>query len=218
MRFVDCRSTSSYICSILFSFRSEGTVNSTLTGVILAGGKSSRMGSDKALLQLDGRPFVEHIALTLKAEFERVMLVANDPAAYAFLGLEIVGDVYQDCGPLGGIHSGLVHADGTDIFVCACDTPLVNRDVVKYIAASRSASLVCIPSFHQRLHPLCGSYKQECIPLLVEEITSQRLRVLDFVEKVHADIVPITPDLPFFRTDLFSNFNSAEDFPRRSIQ
>jgi molybdopterin-guanine dinucleotide biosynthesis protein A len=191
-------------------------VKSTLTGVILAGGKSSRMGSDKALLQLDGRPFVERIAQTLRAEFDRVILVANNHSAYSFLGLEIVGDVYQDCGPLGGIHSGLVHVDGADVFVCACDTPLVSRELVNHIAVSQSTALVCVPSFHQRLHPLCGRYKQECIPLLVNEITSQRLRVLDFIEKVAADIVPITPDLPFYKNDLFSNFNSAEDFPRRT--
>jgi molybdopterin-guanine dinucleotide biosynthesis protein A len=190
-------------------------MKNSLTGVILAGGKSSRMGSNKALLKLHGRPFVEHIALTMQAEFDRVFLVASDPSPYLFLGLEIFADVYKDCGPLGGIHSGLVHADGSAVFVCACDTPLVSRELVRYIADAPSASPVCIPSFNQQLHPLCGRYGRECISLLTEEINAQRLRVVDFIQMVHATIVPITPDLPFFTNNIFSNFNSPEDFPRQ---
>ena len=91
-------------------------MNSVITGVLLAGGKSSRMATVKALLKLNGRPLVAHVASTLQAVFDRVILVANDAPAYEFLGLETFGDLYQDCGPLGGLQSALVHADGSRHF------------------------------------------------------------------------------------------------------
>jgi molybdenum cofactor guanylyltransferase len=187
-------------------------MRTAVTGVILAGGKSSRMGRDKALLKLHGRPFVAHVASMMQTAFDRVVLIANDPALYHFLGVEIVGDIYQDCGPLGGIHSGLVHADGADIFVCACDTPLITRELVQHIVSDSSIAAAVVPSFNKRIHPLCGLYTQACLPTIVERLENRRLRVLDLVEEIHAAVIPITPDLPFYGTDLFSNFNTPEDF------
>jgi molybdopterin-guanine dinucleotide biosynthesis protein A len=189
-------------------------MNNSITGVILVGGKSSRMGTDKALLKLDGRPFVAHVASTLQAVFERVILVANNTTAYGFLGSETFGDVFADCGPLGGIHSGLTHADGGDIFVSASDTPFITRDLVRYIIEFHSSALAKIPSSNQRVHPLCGLYKQHCLPMIAERLKSRRLRVLDFVEDIQATIIPISPELPFFKEDLFSNFNSPRDYLR----
>jgi molybdopterin-guanine dinucleotide biosynthesis protein A len=186
-------------------------MRTAITGVILAGGKSSRMGIDKALLKLHGRPFVAHVASMMQTAFDRVVLIANDPALYHFLGLEIFGDIYQDCGPLGGIHSGLVHAGGANIFVCACDTPLITRELIQHIASEPSTAAIVVPSFNKRIHPLCGLYAQTCLPVIVDRLESRRLRVLDLVDQMNASILPITPDLPFYRADLFSNFNTPED-------
>jgi molybdopterin-guanine dinucleotide biosynthesis protein A len=187
-------------------------MNSTVAGAILAGGKSLRMGKDKALLKFDGRPFVSHVATTLQEVFDQVILVANDPSTYEFLGLETIGDIYRECGPLGGIHSALVRAGGADIFVSACDTPFVTRDLIRYIVGFDSNAPVKIPSFKQQLHPLCGLYTQNCLRVIVERLESRRLRVVDFVESIHAEVIPISPDLPFYREDLFANFNTPEDY------
>jgi molybdopterin-guanine dinucleotide biosynthesis protein A len=189
-------------------------MNNTITGVILAGGKSLRMGTDKGLLKLDGRPFIAHVASTLQAVFGKVILMANDVSAYGFLGLEMFGDIFPDCGPLGGIHAALTHADGGDIFVSACDTPFITRDLVQYIIEFHSSALAKIPSSNQQAHPLCGLYKQNCLPMIAERLKSRRLRVLDFVEEIRATIIPISAELPFFKEDLFSNFNSPRDYLR----
>jgi molybdenum cofactor guanylyltransferase len=186
-------------------------MNRSCTGVILAGGTSSRMGTDKALLKLNGIPFIAHVAATLEGVFDRVLLAANDPDAYHFLGLEVVPDIYQDVGPMGGIHSGLVHAGEADIFVCACDTPLVTRELVKYVATFPSTAPAAVAFFNQRLHPLFGLYRQMCLPRVVEHLKSRQLRVLDFLNNVKAEKIPITPDLPFYRFDMLSNFNTPED-------
>ncbi|MCX6144288.1 MAG: molybdenum cofactor guanylyltransferase [Ignavibacteriales bacterium] len=189
-------------------------MNNTTIGVILAGGKSLRMGRDKALLKFDGRPFVSHVATTVQEVFDRVILVANDPSAYGFLGLETIEDIYRECGPLGGIHSALVHAGSADIFVSACDTPFVTRDLFRYIVGFDSHASARIPSFKQQLHPLCGIYTQKCLPAIAERLESCQLRVVDFVESIHAAVIPISPDLPFYREDLFANFNTPEDHSR----
>lgn len=191
-------------------------MNSTITGVILAGGKSSRMGTDKALLKLDGRPFVAHVASTLQAVFDKVILVASDALAYGFLGLETFGDLYQECGPLGGIQSALVHADGADIFVSACDTPFITRELVRYVIEFHSTAAAKIPSLNQQLHPLFGLYTQNCFPVIVERLESRRLRVLDFVESIQAAVIPISHDLPFYKEHLFNNFNSPKDYLRNT--
>jgi molybdopterin-guanine dinucleotide biosynthesis protein A len=189
-------------------------MSTAITGVILAGGKSSRMGTDKGLLKLDSRPFVAHISATLQAAFDRVFLVADDTSTYGFLGLETIGDVYRGCGPLGGIHSALVHADGADIFVSACDTPFITRELVQYIVEFPSGAAARIPSHNQQLHPLCGFYSQRCLQSVSEQLEAGRYRVLDFVDKIGATVIPISPDLPFYREDLFSNINTPEDYPR----
>jgi molybdopterin-guanine dinucleotide biosynthesis protein A len=193
-------------------------MNSAVTGAILAGGKSSRMGTNKALLNFDGRPFVSHVASTLQEVFERVILVTNDPSAFGFLGMQTFGDAYQGCGPLGGIHSAMINAGSKDIFVVACDTPFVTRDLVRYIVGFDSNAPARIPVFDQQIHPLCGLYTRDCLSAIVEQLESHRLRVVDLIESIHADLIPITPDLPFYRENLFSNFNSPEDFPRNGNQ
>ena len=187
-------------------------MNCAITGAILAGGKSSRMGTNKALLQLDGRAFVAHIAATLQEVFERVILVSDDPSAYGFLGLETFGDIYQECGPLGGIHSALVNAGSADIFVTSCDTPFVTTDLVRYIVGFDSNAPARIPSHNQQLHPLCGLYTHNCLPAVVERLTFRHLRVLDFVESIQAAVIPVSPDLRFYRENLFGNFNAPEDY------
>jgi molybdopterin-guanine dinucleotide biosynthesis protein A len=188
-------------------------INSRITGVILAGGKSSRMGVDKALLRLDGRPFIAHVAATLQAIFDRVILMTNDASAYRFLGMESFEDIYRDRGPLGGIHSALLHADGANIFVSACDTPFISRELVTFLAAYPTTAPAAIAHMHEQIHPLCGIYTHQCLQTATEQLEAGQYRVLDFADKIGATIIPITPDLSFYKDNLLSNFNTPEDYP-----
>jgi molybdopterin-guanine dinucleotide biosynthesis protein A len=183
----------------------------SVIGVVLAGGRSLRMGTNKALLKLDGKPIIEHVTSTMQAVFDRVILVTNEPSTYRSLGLEMFGDLYKDRGPLGGIHSALVHADGADVFVSACDTPFISRELVKYVVEYPSANAVKIPSSGEHLHPLCGLYTQSCLEMVVQQLEARNYRVLDLFEKIPTAIIPISPALPFYREDLFANFNYPED-------
>ncbi len=106
----------------------------SITGVIQAGGKSTRMGGEpKALLELGGRRIVERVLDVLRAVADPVLLVTNTPELYRFLGLPMIADVFPDGGSLGGIYSGLLAAPGEVAFTMACDMPFVSPAVARLV-------------------------------------------------------------------------------------
>src|SRR3989304_6097335 len=145
----------------------------TITGVILAGGKSRRMRGDKALLTFEGEALISRIARTMKGVFSQVLLISNS-GTYRFLGLPVFADLYRDSGPLAGIHSGLLHARTSAIFVVACDMPYVFQELIEYIVDFESNADVKIPMIDRTLHPLCGLYSRRCLPTVEESRRSGR--------------------------------------------
>src|SRR5882762_4545536 len=107
-----------------------------VTGVIQAGGKSTRMGGEpKALLDLGGRRIVERVLDAVRPVVDDVLIVTNTPALYGFLGVPMVADIYPDHGSLGGIFSGLSAAAGDAAFTVACDMPFLHPDVARLVIA-----------------------------------------------------------------------------------
>src|SRR6266496_3170841 len=96
-----------------------------ITGIILAGGKSSRMGTNKAFLRLGNKYVIEILADLMKNIFSKMILITNEPALYKFLKIDIYEDIYKNKGPLGGIHSGLVNSQTEKNFVLSCDIPFI---------------------------------------------------------------------------------------------
>src|SRR5215510_12326344 len=123
-----------------------------VTGVIQAGGRSTRMGGQpKALIELGGRPIIARVLAALAPAVDDVLLVTNTPELYAFLGLPMVGDVYPDHGALGGIYSGLEAAAGQAALTVACDMPFLHPDVVRLVAARLAAGRLKIVDFFERV-------------------------------------------------------------------
>src|ERR1044071_7682123 len=113
-----------------------------VTGVIQAGGKSTRMGGEpKALLQLGGRRIIERVLDALTPVVDDVLIVTNTPALYGFLGVPMVGDAYPDHGSLGGIFSGLSAAAGDAAFTVARDMPFLHSDVARLVAGRDGADV-----------------------------------------------------------------------------
>jgi molybdopterin-guanine dinucleotide biosynthesis protein A len=182
-----------------------------ITGVILAGGKSQRMGVDKALLTLDGEALLVRIARTMRSLFEQVYIISTNNR-YRFLHLPMFNDFFRGCGPLAGIHSGLLHSKTTASFIVACDTPFVSRDLIEYIVEFESQADVKVPATNGVLHPLCGLYFRRCLPALEQSLKARKLRVQDFLTRVHTVVIPIGPELPFYREDLFLNVNEQREY------
>jgi len=160
-----------------------------VTGVILAGGESRRMGCDKSLLPFHGARFIDLIYRQLDSLFEEVLLVTNSPDLYKEIPCRKVPDIYFKQGALAGIHSGLCHARSERVFVVACDMPFVSSDVARFLCSQDGADVV-IPSSERGLEPLHAIYHKHALPAMEEVLDQGRRRIVAFFPQVQVKIVP----------------------------
>ena len=155
-----------------------------VTGVILAGGESRRMGSDKSLLPLDGGRFIDHAYRTLAALFDEVLIVTNSPDLYAGLPCRKVPDLYPVKGSLAGIHSGISHARTEKIFVVACDMPFLSAEVIRRLCAGGEAADVVIPRSERGVEPLHALYDTRCLPAVEDLLDAGEKKIVRFFPRV----------------------------------
>src|SRR6185369_14860860 len=136
-----------------------------LTGFVLIGGKSSRMGTDKALLRLpDGETLLEHAMAVLSSVASEVRLIgSNEKYADFTATAQIVEDIFPERGPLGGIHAALASTDTDLNLILAVDTPAVTTVLLEYLVARVEATeaLVVVPEIEGRLQPLCAANRKD---------------------------------------------------------
>ncbi|MFN7250503.1 MAG: molybdenum cofactor guanylyltransferase [Anaerobacillus sp.] len=153
--------------------------------IILAGGKSSRMGTNKALLPIDGVTNIERIKNILAEVFEEIIIVANDEAAYRFLNLPIIKDKVLDKGPLAGIQAGLLAAKYETNLIIACDMPFISPLVaIKLVKESNDYDAV-VPVISGKQHPLFAVYKKAILPTLDDCLQTDQLRIKNLLDRVH---------------------------------
>jgi FdhD protein len=186
-----------------------------VSGVILAGGKSSRMGSNKALLPYKGGRFIEAIHRQLAEIFDEVLLVTNNPEQYEFLPCRKVADLFPGAGALAGIHSGLYHSANQAIFAVACDMPYLNNDLVRHLAGRADEGSVHIPEGPAGLEPLHAVYGKGCLGAIEETLMAGERRIMSFFDRV--SIVRINTEQiagfdPSFAS--FCNINTPEEYFR----
>lgn len=152
-----------------------------ITGIILAGGKSSRMGRDKGLLPLHGQPFVQHIINALNPLVERTLIItANE--AYQQFECECYADLYPNGGPLGGIYTGLSYSKTKHNFVLSCDVPLVASALLEdMLSLHNGQKTITIAQEDQQLLPLIGLYHQACMPAFLKKIEQGKLKLIDAI-------------------------------------
>jgi len=186
-----------------------------ITGIILSGGKSSRMGENKSLLKIGNKTIIERIVELMKDIFSENIIITNTPDEYKFLQLPLYEDIYKWKGPLAGIHSGLTYSKTEKNFVISCDTPLMIKEMIQYIVnfQTRKPIVFCrAAGYHQ---PLVGVYKKQII-IEIEKFLSDNDETTDksfhhFLKKVNAEIID-PQDLPFYKDELFFNVNSPDDY------
>jgi molybdenum cofactor guanylyltransferase len=137
-----------------------------VTGFVLAGGKSTRMGRDKAGLLLDGRTLLDH-ALQVVREACGSAVILGSRALYGNSGFEVVEDIYPGCGPLGGIHAALSHSKTRFNLIIAVDTPFLSADFLRFMVerAVESAAVVTTPEIAGYRQPLCSVYGQDFLTI-----------------------------------------------------
>lgn len=189
-----------------------------LTVSIQAGGKSSRMGQDKALMPFLGRPLIERIITRVAPIADEIIIITNDPQAYRFLGLPLFTDIYPQRGALGGLHAALACASHPLVAVLACDMPFASPELIdfqKRTLLDENVDVV-IPGGPEGLEPLHSLYRREtCLPACESAILADKWKLISWFPQVKVRTLQPDEIRLYDQAGLvFWNLNTPEEFSR----
>jgi molybdenum cofactor guanylyltransferase len=183
-------------------------------GIILAGGKSSRYGSNKALVKVNGTRLIERAVRVMKALFQQVILVTNAPADYAFLEIPMVQDLIKGLGPIGGIYTGLETISEKAGFFVACDMPFLHEGLLRHMVDVREDFDAVVPRMGWMIEPLHAIYTKNCLPVIKTSIDSHEYQIAKCFQKLRVRYLE-REELLAFDPELLSffNINEPKDLP-----
>ncbi|GMB01795.1 molybdenum cofactor guanylyltransferase [Pelosinus sp. IPA-1] len=186
---------------------------SKASAIILAGGKSTRMGQDKASLPWGESDILQYLTATLQGICQEVIVVSNRPRQM-IASARVVADIIPNQGPLSGIHAGLSHARYPQAFVIGCDMPFVIPGLVKMLLDKIKNWDVVVPIYSQKQQPLFASYSKTCIPAIETLLSEGDRRVISLFTRVQCHFLheaewSSTAVLP---GKLFYNLNTYEEY------
>jgi len=173
---------------------------------ILAGGQSSRMGTDKGLLTLHGLPMIEHILRQLAPLFQNIHVISH-VSAYGKFGYPIMPDLVAGKGPLGGIATALAHTTSQYNFILSCDMPMIQSKAIAYFLQNCAPTQVNMAKENGRNHPLFALYDKSCLPIILERIEQNKLKLLDTLALLQPHVVPMNDWYTCFK-----NINTPKDY------
>jgi molybdopterin-guanine dinucleotide biosynthesis protein A len=151
-----------------------------MTSIVLAGGKSSRLGRNKALQIIDGRSLIQRVIDSLATLSTEIIVVTAHGEAipcYSAVQIETVADIYPEKGPLGGIYSGLMSSRSSRAVAVGCDTPFLSASLLRYMTQVRSMYDVVVPRIKNKLEPLCAVYSESCTGPIQRLLAQDELRI-----------------------------------------
>jgi len=185
-----------------------------VTGLILLGGKSSRYGSNKALVEIDGVRLIERVVGVMKSIFHRVILVTNTPDEYTYLRLPMVEDLIKGLGPMGGIYTGLMTMSDETGFLVACDMPFLSGKLIRHMVEVSDDFDTVVPRMDWMLEPLHALYSKKCIPVIREAIEERQYQIAKCFARMRVRYMD-EEELRLYDSDLrsFFNINKLQDLP-----
>lgn len=185
-----------------------------VTGVLLAGGKSLRMGQDKRYLIVGEQTLLERGLGVLRSMFHEILVVIAQDSPPLKIDARVVRDLVPDCGSLGGIYTGLTQATTPYIFAVACDMPFLNQAVIAQFTDRRNTADIVMARLAARLHPMHALYSKKCLPAMEQMIAAQQLKIQGLLSHsslrvqyiTEADLLSIDPS---WRS--FHNVNTPAD-------
>jgi molybdenum cofactor guanylyltransferase len=185
-------------------------VNS-VTGIVLAGGKSLRMGTDKGLMIFRGKPLVQYSIDLLGLFCDRILISTNNQA-YRLFGYEMVPDQMEGAGPMAGISACLSNSKTELNLVLSCDMPLADRIIFQtLIDLSDGYSFVVPLDSLGRIEPLCAIYKTDSLKIMQKQLTSQNFRMTELFRHASARMVAPEEYSGQFQDKWFMNVNTISD-------
>lgn len=177
-----------------------------LTGIILAGGKSSRMGEDKGLMLFEDKPMIQYIIEVVKPLVKNIIIIANNKE-YEQFGYSVYEDLIKDKGPLAGIYTGLKHSRTEKNLVLSCDVPFVDTNILNLLLDKCSDVDIVIPEKEGRTHQLIGVYDKNCIDTFKDDLDNNQLKMKLAIKKMKFRVV----DANNMENKIFNNINSKND-------
>jgi len=184
-----------------------------VTGLVLAGGASRRMGRNKAFLELRGRYLIDIVIERVAIVCSEVLVVTGDSSPYAGMGVPVVEDRFRGVGVLGGIHAGLEAAAHELALVVACDMPFLQPDLMRAFVDWAEGYDAVVFRKGEYVEPLHAVYRASCLPAIEQAIRSGERRIVSFFSKTNVsfitpeDVKPFDPELRSF-----SNVNTPEEW------
>ncbi len=183
-----------------------------VSGIVLAGGLSSRMGRDKTLLLYNNETLIQRTVRKLQTVVDEIIIASNNTAKYNIPGIIEIPDTYSGMGPLGGMHAGLSACKHNYAFVVSCDMPLFSEDLAIYLLDHRQGFDVVIPEIHNRLEPLCAVYSTTCIKPIERCLQAGISKVIDFYPEVRVNRIGENKLCPIGNVgEMFYNLNTPQD-------
>ncbi len=178
----------------------------TVSGVILSGGKSLRMGKNKCLLELNGKTFIEHQNNKLKTVCTDVFISTSEKNKYNFKNIII--DDFNNIGAISGIFTSLKQIKTHSAIFISCDMPLISVEAIKKIIDNCNNVDAVVSVFDNKIYPVFALYTKKCLPAIENQIAEKNYKLRDFLNKINVKYIQFNSK---FR-DSFKNINTIEDY------
>ncbi|OGP90915.1 MAG: hypothetical protein A2157_05595 [Deltaproteobacteria bacterium RBG_16_47_11] len=187
----------------------------SITGAILSGGKSLRMGKNKAFIKIEGVPIIQRINDLFQKLFQETLIVTNRRDFYLHLKASVYEDLLPGSGALGGLYTGLFYSSFHYSFTVACDMPYLNAGLIHYLRQYMEGHDVVVPRTEDGLQPLHAIYSKNCIEPIQRVLQNKKTRIIDFYHLVRVKIIEPKEILsidPYMES--FININTPEELIR----
>jgi molybdenum cofactor guanylyltransferase len=186
--------------------------------VILAGGRSRRMGSNKALLDVGGRPMISVLIDQVRPLTDQILISSDDHSSYRFLNFPVVSDQYTECGPLAGFHAAMHWNDCSLYIMLACDLPNLRPPLLSNLISLVKGYDAAIPRTKDGIaHPLCAIYRRTCLPPIEQALKRGTHRVVDPFMKDMLAVRWVGPEEGQYEVTDLANINTPEDLQRLKV-
>ena len=183
---------------------------SQVTGIVLAGGKSRRFGSNKALFEYRGKKLIDYSIAVLQQLCGQILLSTNEPEKFAFTGLTTVPDLFPGCGPVAGIHACLEQSQTEHHLVIGCDLPWLDFRLFEFVLQNSSGYQVVMPTHKGFRETMASYYHQSCSPALAKALEEKRYKIFDAIALLKTNYPEIDKEA-YYSEKLFANINYRKD-------
>lgn len=186
------------------------------TAVILAGGKSLRLGFDKQLIHVNDMPIAQYIAKQIEDMFKQIIIVTNRPDLYRGLQYEVIEDRFKEYGAIAGLYEGLKYSQHSNMYIIGCDMPVIKREYIRYMQnimdKDNSVDAVITRYKKHMIEPLNGFYSQSAIPVIEEMISNGRKKISQLLKQINTYYVSENIAREYSpQWEMFLNINTRED-------